>query len=119
MSIDILDRASAALGSLDTDSLVSCYAEEFVLEDASQGQSIDNSDRLKEYYDRLFSQSGTVFSDISFFRCGNHGAGEWTWSGLSNNSNEPFSIRGASLFVLDNERIVKEILFYDPRSALT
>jgi steroid delta-isomerase-like uncharacterized protein len=117
MTVDILERAAAALTALDTDALLSLYADDFSFEDTSSGECINDKERLREYFRRLFLLPRVRFSEVAFFRCGDLGAGEWTWSGLSLESNQPYSIRGASLFTLDHERITREVIFYDPRNA--
>ena len=118
MSGDVLERASKALSSLDTESLVACYACEFVFDDAASGIRIHDKEELHDYYQSLFSLPFVGFSGITFFGCGQRAAGEWTWSGRSRQSRKSFHIRGASLFWISGDRIVKEIIYYDPRAAL-
>jgi len=117
MEVEVLKRAAEALVSLDAEELVSLYADDFVLEDASSGNTITNKKELREYYERLFSLPEVRFSDVTFFRCGDCGAGEWTWSGRSLESGKDYSIKGASIFGLGEDEIKSESIFYDPRKA--
>lgn len=117
MESKVLNRAVEALISLDGEALVALYADGFVFEDTSTREFITDRKALREYFDRLFSLPEVKFSDASFFSCGDRGGGEWTWSGKSIKSGKDYSIRGASLFILGNGRILKETIFYDPRTA--
>jgi steroid delta-isomerase-like uncharacterized protein len=117
MSINVLERVEQALVARDSETLVSLYADEFVFEDTSSGDRITNKVVLKEYFDRLFSMPEVSFSNVSFFNLGNRAAGEWTWGGKSIRSGKEYSIRGASLFVLEEGRIKEEKIFYDSRTA--
>ncbi|MFN2187384.1 MAG: nuclear transport factor 2 family protein [Candidatus Promineifilaceae bacterium] len=114
----ILSEASRALSSLEAYALVACYAEEFLFEDASSGHRIMDKGRLLENYQQLFSSPGVRFSDIEFFSAGDRAAGEWTWSGISSRDGQRFSIKGASIFQIQEGRIVREVIYYDPRPAL-
>jgi steroid delta-isomerase-like uncharacterized protein len=118
MSNDVLRRAEKALVDMDADALVSLYAEDFVFEDTAAGDRITDKERLKDYFERLFQMPDVSFSDVEFFNLGESGAGRWTCSGNSLKSGQPYSIRGASLFRLQGDRIKEEILFYDPRAAV-
>ena len=117
MEVEVLKRAGEALVSLDAEELVSLYADDFVLEDTSSGNIITNKRELREYYDRLFLLPEVRFSNVTFFRCGDWGAGEWTWSGRSLGSGKDYSIKGASIFSLGEDEIKSESIFYDPRKA--
>ena len=117
MEVEVLKRAEEALVSLDAEDLVSLYADDFVLEDTSSGNTITNKKELHVYYERLFSLPEVGFSDVTFFRCGDCGAGEWTWSGRSLGSGKDYSIKGASIFSLGEDEIKSESIFYDPRKA--
>jgi steroid delta-isomerase-like uncharacterized protein len=117
MEVEVLKRAEEALVSLDAEELVSLYADDFVLEDTSSGDTITNKKELREYYERLFSLPEVRFINVTFFRCGDCGAGEWTWSGRSLGSGKDYSIKGASIFSLGEDEIKSESIFYDPRKA--
>lgn len=116
---DVLRQAEQALLSMDVELLVSLYSEEFLFEDTASGDLITDRDELRGYFDRLFSMPDVTFSNVSFYRLGDKGAGTWAWTGTSVQSGEAYSIRGASLFKLDGDTIKEEIIFYDPRSALS
>ena len=118
MKDNVLADASEALQSLASQALVACYAEDFVFEDASSGQRITDKKQLLEYYQRLFSWPGVAFSKIEFFQHRERAAGEWVWSGLSIQKGQPFEIRGASIFVVVQDRIIREAIYYDLRDAL-
>jgi len=117
MGSNVLLMAKEALISLDSESLVSLYSNDFIFEDTSYGEVLTDKEALRVYFDRLFSLPDVGFSDVTFFSCGDRGAGEWIWSGKSLQSGSDFTIRGASIFVLEKNRIKSETLFYDPRPA--
>lgn len=113
----ILRQGEKALRGLNAEALTALYAPEFLLEDTASGSQISNRAELREYYDRLFSLPEVSFTDVSFFGLGERAAGHWTWCGRTQ-SREQYAIRGASLFILGEDGIREEILFYDPRPAL-
>ena len=117
MPSDVLQLAGKALAALDTQSLVSLYADEFLFEDTSSGARLTTKEELRAYFDTLFSLPNVSFSEVSFFRMRNMGAGRWTWGGTSRQSGAEFTVSGASLFKLDEDTIVEEAVFYDPRPA--
>ncbi|HSF81704.1 MAG TPA: nuclear transport factor 2 family protein [Anaerolineales bacterium] len=117
MSTNVHEEAEKALVGLEAEKLVSLYADEFVFEDTSSKEHITNKVELKEYFKRLFSMPGVYFSDVSFIRIADRGAGEWSWGGKSLQRGVDFTIRGASLFVLEGETIKAETIFYDPGEA--
>ncbi len=117
MEVEVLKRVGEALVSLDAEELVSLYADDFVFEDTSSGDTITNKNELQGYFERLFSLTEVRFSNVTFFRCGDCGAGEWTWSGRSLGSGKDYSIKGASIFSLGEDEITSESMFYDPRKA--
>ena len=114
---DVLRRAEDALEALDADALVSLYAEDFLFEDTSAGIQIKDKAELRAYFNRLFQWPNCAFYDTNYFGLGKRAAGQWTWGGSSNPSGEKFSIRGASLFKIEGDSIIEEIIFYDPRPA--
>jgi hypothetical protein len=83
MKTEVLKRAEDALVSLDAETLVSLYSDDFVFEDTSSGETITDKMKLREYFDRLFALPEVKFSNVNFFNCGKTGAGVWTWSGKS------------------------------------
>jgi steroid delta-isomerase-like uncharacterized protein len=115
---DIFQRVTAALESLDTETLVSCYADEFLFEDIPSNEVITNKEELRAYFQRLFSLPNVRFSNASFFACEDKGAGEWIWSGTKPSSGVEFSVRGASIIELQDGKISRETLYFDPRPAL-
>ena len=117
MEVEVLKRAEEALVSLDAEELVSLYADDFVFEDTSSGDTVTNKKELREYFERLFSLPEVGFSNVTFFRYGDCGAGEWTWSGRSLGSGKEYSIKGASIFSLGEDAIKSESIFYDPRKV--
>ena len=117
MTINVLRQAEKALMNMDAKALVSLYSENFLFEDTASGDRITDKDELKTYFDRLFSLPDVNFSNVNFFGLGKRAAGQWTWRGSSFQSGQSYSIRGASLFKIDKDRIKEEIIYYDPRSA--
>lgn len=114
---EILRRAEQALVGLDSETLVSLYAPDFLFEDTASGDRITGKKDLKIYFDRLFSLPDVSFLNVSFYALGERAAGQWTWCGSSLKSGKGYAIRGASLFKLEEDGIKEEIIFYDPRSA--
>jgi hypothetical protein len=119
MANDVLRQAEDALAALDSRVLVSLYADDFLFEDTASGDRITDRDELTSYFDRLFSLPDVSFSDVSFFGLGDRAAGQWTWGGSSLQSDQRYSIRGASLFRIEGDRIKEELVFYDPRPAFS
>ena len=113
----ILRQVEKALTGLNAEALTALYAPVFLLEDTASGIRISNKAELREYYDRLFSLPEVTFTEVSFFALGERAAGHWTWCGRTQ-SGEEYAIRGASLFILGEDGIREEVLFYDPRPAL-
>ncbi len=113
---DHLEAAARALEALDSESLVDLYVDGFVFEDTAAGLTISTREELAAYFEALFSMPDVRFSEVSFFLCGNHGAGTWRWSG-TNPLGDPYSVRGASIFDLVDGGIRHEAVFYDPRPA--
>lgn len=117
MVSEVLKRAEEALAALNAKSLVNAYADDFLFEDTSLRERITSKSALKEYFDRLFALPEVRFSEVKFFSCGEKGGGTWIWSGKSINAGKDYSIQGASLFVLGDDRIIEEKIYYDPRRA--
>ncbi|MGB2896835.1 MAG: nuclear transport factor 2 family protein [Anaerolineales bacterium] len=117
MKSEVLIRVEEALEALDVESLVVAYANDFLFEDTSLGERITSKSALKEYFERLFTMPGVRFSEVKFDSCGEQAWGTWTWSGKSIKAGKDFSIKGASLFILGEDRIIEEKIYYDPRSA--
>lgn len=113
---DHLEAAAYALEALDAGSLVALYVDGFVFEDTAAGLVISTREELAAYFEALFSMPDVGFSEVSFFRCGNRGAGTWRWSG-TNPLGDSYSVRGASVFDLVEGGIRRETVFYDPRPA--
>lgn len=118
MKADVLQSAKHALESLDTNRLVSLYADDFVFEDTASNEVIISKEELRKYYHHLFALPNVKFSNVSFFHCEDRGAGEWTWSGTKSGSDAEYSIKGASIFELRDGKIRRETIYYAPRSAL-
>ena len=43
---------------------------------------------------------------------------EWTWSGLKRQSKERYQVRGASVIELQQGKIGRESIYYDPKPAM-
>lgn len=115
--MSVLQKAEQALLEMDAGTLVSLYAGAFVFEDTVTGERITTKEALEAYFERLFSLPQVSFTQVSFFSMGDRGAGRWTWNGRSLKADQAYSIRGASLFKLQGDRIKEEIIYYDPRPA--
>lgn len=106
MTTDILHQAEKALADMNTESMINLYSEDFKFEDTTSGVVITNQGELREYFNRLFSLPDVSFTEVNFLGFGDRAAGEWTWSGSSKGSGQEYSIRGASLFKIKNNRII-------------
>ncbi len=113
---DHLEAAAHALEALDAESLVGLYGDGFVFEDTAAGLVISTREELAAYFNALFSMPDVAFSEVSFFRCGNRGAGTLLWAGTNPVGNS-YSVRGASVFDLVEGGIRREAVFYDPGPA--
>ena len=60
----VLRRAEQALVGLDSKTLVSLYAPDFLFEDTTSGDRISDKKDLKAYFDRLFSLPDVSFLDV-------------------------------------------------------
>ncbi len=118
MATHVLERAKTALESLDTEGLVSCYADHFLFEDVSSELQITEKAELKSYFERLFALPNVRFSDTIIYDCDAWAALEWTWSGTVQGSDVGYRIRGASIIELRNGKIARETIYFDPRPAL-
>ncbi len=114
MQLAHLESAAEALEKLDVDALVAHYAVNFVFEDTAADVTITTREQLRRYYESLFSMPGVAFTDVFVFAGDSgRGGGEWTWSGLGEDGN-PFSIKGASIFEVDDSGITRETIYYLP-----
>jgi len=118
-SSGILQKAARALADLDAETLVSVYSANFLFEDTTSGDRIEDKAKLHEYFDQLFSLPNVSFTNVDFFAAGKLGAGTWTWSGKSLKTGLSYTIRGASIFKLVDDGIGQETIYYDPRSYLS
>jgi len=116
MRSSVLERAKRALESGDAETLVDCYSDPCLLQDAPSGDTWTTRDALDSMYRRLLAPPN-AFSDVRVFEGDGWGAIEWTWSGVNRRTSVPFRIRGASVVELREERIARETLYYDPRPA--
>lgn len=114
-----LEVAIAALESLDVETLVACFADGFVFEDTAVGQTITTTEELRAYFAGLFALPHVGFRGTRLFWGASGGAAEWTWSGTSDESNHPYSIKGASIFELGEDGITREAIYYDPSAAFS
>lgn len=113
MHSTVPDSALAALEALDTDRLVGCYADEFVFEDPSAGETITSKNDLHTYFVRLFSLPAVGFAVTATAYCDGRGSAEWIWTGRKE-SGAPYAVRGASIFEFDERGITREAIYYDP-----
>jgi ketosteroid isomerase-like protein len=111
--------AKEALEELNVEKIMSIYAENAVFEDIPGGQRIMDKAALRAYFEELFSLPGVAFSDIRIFEGDNFAVIEWVWSGLQRDTGETYRVRGASVVELWKGKIIRESLYYDPRSALS
>jgi steroid delta-isomerase-like uncharacterized protein len=111
-------QAKKGLEELDIDQILDVYAEDAVFEDISDSQRITDRAQLRNYYEQLFSLPGVAFSDICIFDGQIFAAIEWTWSGRKRQTGKEYHVRGASVIELRDGKIIRESIYYDPRSAV-
>jgi hypothetical protein len=118
MADSTLLHAQQALERLDTEGIVSAYAEPFVFEDVASAETITDREELPAYFYLQFKLTGVAFHDIRVYAAESFGALEWTWSGTKRFSAGTYAIRGASVIELHRGKIARETIYYDPRDAL-
>lgn len=114
---ELLHNAAAALEALDTEYLVSHYADSFLLEDAPNSLRITTKEQLTSYYRNLFALPGVGFEVTSLFTCGGWAGLEWIWSGTKPGQDGGYRIKGASIIEIRGGKIARESIYYDPRTA--
>lgn len=117
MIASFLQSLKMALESLDSDRVLSHYADDVVFMDPAAGDewAIKGKEELRRYFQRLFSLPEAKFEIASIFECNGRGAAEWIWSGSRPDENRRYRIRGASIVELRDDKIVRETIYYDPR----
>jgi ketosteroid isomerase-like protein len=118
MTSSHLAHAKQALEQLDTELVLSAYADDLEFEDIPSGESILDKQGLRVYFKRLFSFPNVAFSDIAVREVADFAVIEWAWSGTKRSSGDPYRVRGASIIELRGGKIRRERLYYDPRPAL-
>jgi ketosteroid isomerase-like protein len=111
--------AKEALEELDVDKMLSVYSENTVFEDIPAGLQILDKTGLRSYFEQLFSLPGVAFSEIRIFDGDNFAAIEWSWSGLKRETREPYRVKGASVIELQEDKIVRESIYYDPKPVFS
>jgi steroid delta-isomerase-like uncharacterized protein len=113
----LLQSAATAFESLEADKLVSHYADEFLFEDVPGNLRITNRERLESYYRNLFALPGVKFEVTSMFGCDDRAGMEWIWSGTTPGQGMEYRVRGASIIEIQDGRIARETIYYDPRTG--
>lgn len=111
---DVLKEAAAALAARDLDAILSLYADDAVLEDASDGESYRGKAALRNLFEALFSAPATSFRIAAVRPGGDWGALEWVWSGRTGTSGLAFEVRGVSILEFAGARVARETISYDP-----
>jgi hypothetical protein len=119
MSTHTLLDVKKALEGLNTDKILEIYAERFVFEDTPAKLLITDRKKLGEYFQQLFSMPEVSFSDIKIFEAVRFAAIEWTWGGVSRTTGAPFRVRGVSVIELEQGKVKRESIYYDPRPVQT
>jgi hypothetical protein len=117
MPANVLQEAKAALEGLNTDKILEIYAEQFVFEDTPANLLITDRKKLGEYFQQLFSMPEVSFSDIEIHEAESFAVIEWTWGGVNQATGETFHVRGASILELEDNKVRRESIYYDPRPA--
>jgi hypothetical protein len=117
MATSSLQEAKEGLERLDTNKILAAYAPTFLFVDTAAGLQITTRHELQAYFRRLFSSQDVSFSDILILEANDFAAIEWTWSGVEPTLGTPFSIKGASIIELQNGKIARESIYYDPRAS--
>lgn len=113
MADELLTSVATALESLDVEGLIGHYAQDAIFEDPAEGQIAQGHDELRAYFRQLFSLPEVQFEVKSIFGREQWAAAEWIWRGLSRQAQEPYAIRGASVFQLASGLILRETIYYD------
>jgi hypothetical protein len=119
MSTHTLLDAKDALEGLNTNKILEIYADRFVFEDTTAKLLITDRKRLGEYFQQLFSMPEVSFSDIEIHEAESFAVIEWTWGGVSRTTGAPFRVRGVSVIELEQGKVKRESIYYDPRAAQT
>jgi len=114
-----LQHAKEGLEELDTEKILSAYAEGFVFEDVPSGESISDRAQLRAYFEALFALPQVAFSEVKVYESENFAAVEWTWSSTKRSSGQAYRVKGASIIELRDGSIARESLYYDPRGPLS
>ena len=113
-----LKKAFKALESLNTAELVSCYHDEFLFEDTVYKLKITDKESFARYLNNLFASPSVSFKVVSSFESDGMAAAEWLWKGKRKDSEEYFSVKGASIYEIKEGLIKRESIYYDVRDAL-
>lgn len=111
-----LELAKAALESRDIDAMVLLYADDAQVLDASSGERYRGPVEIRRMFEALFSPPTTKFVQLSLRQAPGWGVLEWTWCFRPKGSDKESRVRGASLFEVRGDKVVRETIFYDPRS---
>lgn len=103
----------AATEARDLEKTLALYADSVVWEDPAEAVQYDR-EVVEDMYRDLFSLPDVMLDTTAYFISsnGDRAAVEWIWSGTR--GDETYSIRGASILELQDLKIVRETIYYDP-----
>jgi ketosteroid isomerase-like protein len=114
-----LRDAKTGLEALDPDKILAAYHDSFLFEDPPSSKSIADRAALRSYFEALFALPDVAFTDITVHEGETFAVIEWTWSGNGPSTRVPYEVRGASVLELEDGKITRETLYYDPRPVLS
>lgn len=116
----LINEYMAATEALDLERTLALYADRLVWEDPGYGANGDyftSKAQVEAMYRWLFSLPAVQLDDTDYFISadGQRATVEWTWTGT--HEGEAYEIRGVSILDIEDSKIVREVIYYDPTNA--
>ncbi len=116
----LINEYMAATEALDLDRTLALYADRLVWEDpgyGARGDYFTRKTQVEAMYHWLFSLPDVQLDDTDYFVSadGTRATVEWIWAGT--HEGEAYEIRGVSIMDIEDSKIVREVIYYDPTNA--
>lgn len=116
----LVNEYMAATEALDLDRIIALFADRLVWEDpgyGAQGDYFTRKAQVEAVYRWLFSLPEVQLDNTDYFVSADGGRAtvEWTWAGT--HEGEAYEIRGVSILDIEDSKIVREVIYYDPTTA--
>jgi steroid delta-isomerase-like uncharacterized protein len=122
----------AAFNSHDVDKILSLYTDDCIVEDVAKGKVYHGMQEFKKYNNDYFAAFPDARLEFKIdIRLGDWAAYEWVMTGThrgilpaSKNmpemspTNKKFSIRGATISQIRNDKVIRETNYYDMASFM-